>query len=176
MVKVGDLMCLGNKRQEFINQYFICRFNATEAARQAGYKNPNKYGPKLLHEPEVEAEIKRRMKERTLEADQVLFLLTGQATANAADFIDEHGIVDFEYIKESGVQVEEINHYKGRSGFKLPSTQQALNLLGKYHKLFTEKSEVEVSGAIEQTHKIELGDLTDDQLAKLEQLVASITS
>lgn len=139
-------MALSNKRQKFVNEYFNCSFNATEAARRVGYKHPNKYGPHLIQLAEIREEIEKRLKELTLSANEVLYLLTKQATASASDYIDEHGIIDWEKIKKDGVQVKGIKHQKGHSGFDLYDAQGALTLIGKNLGLFTSRHDITTKG------------------------------
>lgn len=139
-------MALSAKRKQFINEYFECGFNATEAARRVGYKHPNKYGPILTSEPEIKEEIKARLEEFTLSANEVLYLLTKQAKTNAADYVDRFGIIDWEKLKRDGIQVKGIKHQRGQSSFDLYDAQSALTLIGKHLGIFTERHDITTKG------------------------------
>lgn len=79
------------KHQQFINEYFRCKFNGTKAYRRVypdvSYDAASVNASKLLRNAKVSAEIKRRMKLRTLSADEVLVRLTEHANGDIADFI-----------------------------------------------------------------------------------------
>jgi len=136
------------KRQALIDHYFECGFNATEAARRAGYKHPNVQGPTLVNLSIVKEEIQRRLAERTLSADQVLSLLAEHATANIGDFVNDTGGINWDVIRsERGRLVKKVIHEKGRqSQIELHDSQSALALLAKQLDL-TNKERHEHSGS-----------------------------
>ena len=61
------------KQRAFVTAY-LASFNASEAARQAGYsqKNANVSGPRLLSHVGIQAAIKAALAERSMTADEVL--------------------------------------------------------------------------------------------------------
>jgi len=61
---------LTNKRIAFVEHYLAC-WNASEAARRAGYKQRNE-GHRLLTNADIQAHIKERLAEVTMSADEVL--------------------------------------------------------------------------------------------------------
>lgn len=67
---------LTNKQRVFIDEYLRC-FNASEAARRAGYSEKTAYsiGSALLKNIEVSAAIQERMSEVHMSADEALKLL-----------------------------------------------------------------------------------------------------
>jgi len=69
---------LTDQRRVFVEEYLEC-WNATEAARRAEYKHPNKYGPFLVKLGIVSDLIQRRLAEKAMTADEVLFRLTMMA-------------------------------------------------------------------------------------------------
>ena len=101
-------MPLTTKRIAFVEHYLAC-WNASEAARRAGYKQAHSQGPRLLENVDVQAYVKARLTESAMCADEVLSRLT------------------------------EIGRSETRDALK------ALELMGKHHKLFTERHEVEAS-------------------------------
>lgn len=144
-------MRLTNKRRVFIEEYLTC-WNATEAARRAGYKYPNKQGPRLLVNVGIQAEIQERLEEKKMSADEVLTRLKAQAVTDPTEFIDENGIIDWKALKEAvkergGPLVKKITHYKGkRSSIELYDAQAALALLGRHHQLFADRQIIERKG------------------------------
>lgn len=78
---------LTRKQRLFVEHYLKC-WNATEAARVAGYKWPNKIGPRLLNKnPQIQAAITERLEEAAMSANEVLARLTQQASASMGDFL-----------------------------------------------------------------------------------------
>jgi hypothetical protein len=78
---------LSNKRQAFINEY-LCTWNATEAARRAGYAHPNKQGPRLLVNVGIAKDIRQRINEKAMAADEVLQGLADIARGDMADLME----------------------------------------------------------------------------------------
>ena len=56
-------MTLTAKQQRFVANY-LSTLNATEGAREAGYRHPNQQGPRLLVNVGIQEAIKKAMKER----------------------------------------------------------------------------------------------------------------
>jgi phage terminase small subunit len=97
-----------NKQQEFINAYLgVANFNATEAARIAGYKgNGNTLaavGSENLRKPNIAAEIKVRLQASAMQADELLMLLGRQARSKniVAKYLTPEG-VDVEAMIKDG--------------------------------------------------------------------------
>lgn len=82
---------LTTKQQAFIDQYFLCNFNGTEAAARAGYKGNRQtlsvVASENLRKPKIRSAIRERLKEQTIAADEVLWRLSQQATASYEDFL-----------------------------------------------------------------------------------------
>lgn len=133
-----------NKQQAFIDHYFACGFNATEAARRAGYAEPNKQGPRLLVNVGIKAEIARRMNEHAMPANEVLSRVADIARGDMLDFLDEGGDIDLGQAREAG----KLHLVKARSITKegerieLYSKLDALALLAKHHGLLIDKQEI----------------------------------
>jgi len=77
------------KQKAFIAHYLEC-WNATEAARRAGYaeRSIRSIASENLTKPNIRAEIDRRMKLLVMSADEAMLRLTQEATATLEDFID----------------------------------------------------------------------------------------
>ncbi len=102
------------KERAWLEDY-LTRFNATESARQVGYKWPNKLGPRLKQK--FAKEIEQRIDERTLSADEALSMLSDIATGDMGDVIKlDHGLilVDWEGLEEKGLThlVKKYKHTK----------------------------------------------------------------
>lgn len=87
---------LTDKQRAFIDHYFACGFNATEAAKRAGYSKDTAYsqGQRLLKNVEVKAEISRRFTEQAMAPDETIARIGEVARADMADFlrVDEEDI------------------------------------------------------------------------------------
>ncbi len=84
------------KQQAFVDAYLIT-LCATEAAREARYKHPDRQGPRLLRNVVVKSEIDFRMAQRAEEAeltqDMVLAELMKIGFSNIHDFVTPGGSV-----------------------------------------------------------------------------------
>jgi hypothetical protein len=141
---------LTDKQQLFALEY-AASLNGTEAAARAGYSGDrNTLGVvafENLRKPKVRAEIDRLLKERTLQANEVLSRLADQARGIPADCFNVHGKligVDFEKLKEYGLLhlVKKVSYDRdGRPVVEFYDAQAALVHLGKHHGLFAERLE-----------------------------------
>jgi phage terminase small subunit len=119
------------KRQVWLEEYFQC-WNATEAARRAGYKWPNKVGPALKQK--LRAQIQERLAQKAMAADEVLARLSEMARADLSEFITDTGAIDWEKVKTKGYLVKRIAHHKGqRSQIELHDALAALMHLDRQH-------------------------------------------
>jgi hypothetical protein len=157
---------LTNLQKEFINQYFICGRNATEAIMRAGYKAKDRataaaMGYENLRKPHISEAIEERLKESAMGANEVLFLLSDHARANVDDFVDMFGIPSIEKARATGkthlikkikTKTTYIKRYNPatqdfdedtvvETEMELHDAQSALVQLGRFHKLFTDKVE-----------------------------------
>lgn len=131
---------LTEKQKRFVAEYLV-DLNATDAARRAGYKDPN-IGRQLITKNNVSAEIaKRREKlQSKLEITQetVLQELAAIAFANGTDFaaIDKNGCVTLtptsELSEEKKKAVASIKEGQYGTEVKLHDKVRALELLGKH--------------------------------------------
>lgn len=106
---MGDLT---GKQQAFINAYLgEARFNATEAARLAGYDGGTdaslaQIGYENLRKLEIATEINARIHESAMSANEVLDRLSQIARGEVTDFLDEDGEWDLKTarkLKKSGL-------------------------------------------------------------------------
>ncbi len=150
------------KQRVFVEEYLQC-WNAAEAARRAGYSERTAYsiGPRLLKKAEVSEAIQKRIEEKAMSADEVLLRLGDMARGDIGKFMDISSMsfnVSLEKAKELGLTHlikkvkqrttitqkkdgdEEENHW---IELELHDAQMALVHLGRVHKLFTDKIDIQ---------------------------------
>ena len=157
----GTVNNLTRKQSLFVD-FYIQTLNATESARLAQYANPNKSGPRLLQTPSVEAEIESRLAKHHASAEEVLAVLSNHMRGSLGDFISVNEYTGEVELDLTRAQAEgKLGLLKRISGQKktgitknggewesftfnveLYDAQQAAVHLGKYHKLFTDKTEL----------------------------------
>lgn len=141
-------------QSKFIDYYLANGGNGTQAARAAGYKGNDNVLAVTAHNnlrnPKIRAALDARMKDLTMSANEVLYQLTQQARSDARQLAG----LNVEQIKvhPMGVNIKEFEHTVNRIGeliiqetikVKLYDKQAAVVHLGKYHRLFTERVEVD---------------------------------
>lgn len=133
------------KRKAWLEYYLLC-WNATEAARRAGYKHPNKQGPAL--KKKLKAEIDARLDELAMPANEVLARLAEQGRGDLLEFVNDAGLLDLEKLRASGkshlikkFKVTQDALGRLRTEIELYDGQHALELIGKKHGLFRERHE-----------------------------------
>ncbi len=165
-------MALSRKHQAFINWY-LQLWNATEAYRRVYPKSSDESaranGARLIANDSIADEISRRVAERSMSADEALILLADQARADLGDYLSDYGEIDIAAMKAAGATklLRKVKRTVRRGTNKdggewehetleveLLDPQKALELIGKHHKLFTDK--VEHEGEI--LLKVEYGD------------------
>lgn len=172
-------MALNSKQQLFVETY-LTTFNATQSALMAGYAEKSAYsqGARLLKNDEIKTAISERLGESAMTADEVLMRLAKQARGDIRDYlaVGEYGVdVDLSAAIEAKKTdlIKKLTHKKTVRTDKDDATteetyiqiemydaQAALQLIGKHHALFVDKSEV-------RNYDIDLSKLTDEQLARV---------
>jgi hypothetical protein len=142
-------VALRKKQRAFIEHYLQC-WNASEAARRAGYseRTAASIGHENLTKPEIAAAIQARLDELKMSADEVLLRLSEHARASIEDFvtIDEQSgeaCLDLARAEAAGTLhlIKKLWQDKdGRWRVELVDSQAALALLGKHHLLFIERT------------------------------------
>lgn len=141
-------MALSDKQQVFVEEY-LATWNATEAARRAGYAHPNQQGPRLLVNVGIEEEIKQRIADKVMTADEVLVRLAEQARNEHGNYITETGLVDLPKLIQDGKGhlIKGVKETQYGKNIEFYDAQAALVHIGKHHKLFTDS--VEHSGSVD---------------------------
>jgi phage terminase small subunit len=162
-------MALSKKQQVFIDEYLQC-WNATEAARRAGYseRSARSIGAENLTKPDIAEAISQRLRESAMSADEVLMRLAAQARGDIANFITmtpEGFKIDLKKAVDDGLShlVKRVGYNKhGKPEIELYDAQAALVHLGRHHKLFTDRVEAEV--------EVEVDDPRDELLSRITRL------
>lgn len=165
---------LTDKQRLFVEFYLSNGLNATDAARRAGYrvKNAATYrtiGAENLAKPYLRALIDERLRQATMDADEVMFRLTEHARPpDITEFIKLEWLyapdltgklvptsqalnVDLDKIREMGIGhlIKSIKQTRSGISIEWHDPQRALELIGKAHGKF--RDQVEHSGSIAQT-------------------------
>jgi phage terminase small subunit len=136
------------KQRVFVEEYLQC-WNASEAARRAGY-NP-KAAPftshRMLKNVNVAAAIRERLEEKRINADEVLVRLTEQARSEQTKYMLPDGSIDLARLlaEGKGHLIKSIKENKYGKQIEFHDAQAALALLGKFHSLFTDRIISQVS-------------------------------
>lgn len=148
------------KKQKCFCKEYIIDFNGTRSAIRSGYssKTAMEQASRLLRNVKVQQEIKRLSSEvgerNDIEIDEIVKGLKAIAFSDITDYIiiekDKIELKDLTKLsKEKLWAVDYIHQTKG-GGFKIKMCNKitALELLAKYKGMFTEKYQVQNSGAI----------------------------
>jgi len=138
-------------RQKRFVEAYLQTWNASEAARQAGYKgDANTIGPRLLADVGVKNQVTARMVELSMQSEEVLRRLTEQATLNPSEFfkftLDADGkpvsvtSINWEVFQSKGYLVKKLSYNRqGNPVLEFHDSQAALALIGKAHGMFVEQ-------------------------------------
>jgi len=138
------------KQSAFIEQYLQNGFNATEAARNAGYKGNDAtlavVGYENLRKPKIRAVIDARLAEMRMTADEVIKQISDQAFADISDFIEINGgsyRLDLEKAQGLGKLHLVKSLVPTKEGIKLElyDKQKALDMLMRYYGKYNDKTE-----------------------------------
>lgn len=147
------------KQALFIEHYLQC-WNATEAARRAGYSEDSvrQIGAENLTKPYIAEEVKRRIDELTMKTDEALLRLTKQARSTMADFVKlfpgvNMPMIDWHAAAANGALdvVKEITIKDGEISFKLYDAQSALVHIIKQRQLLEGKPTERTAFMTEET-------------------------
>jgi phage terminase small subunit len=141
---------LTNKQMVFVEEYLRC-FNAAEAARRAGYSenSARSIGSENLTKPDIQVEVKARLDELKMSADEVLMRLSEQARATPEIFLtldkqSKTWKMDLNKTYREGNLhlIKSITFTPTGLKVELYDAQVALVQLAKYHRLFEDRLEL----------------------------------
>lgn len=142
-----------NERQlKFVDQYLLTG-HGTKSVLAAGYNMSEPaaaiHASRLLRQPKIVRAIKRRLGTSIASPSEVLETLTKQARADLTDVLNASGEFDFKRAKAKRLLKKlKIRERTDKDGcitvereFEIHDPQTALDKLGRFHKLFTDKME-----------------------------------
>lgn len=137
-----------HKESIWLNEYLRC-WNATEAARRADYKWPNKVGPKKIEK--FRDKIQQRLSEAAMGADEVLARLAEIARGEHGQYITETGSVNFVQLVEDGKAylIKSIRDTAQGKSIEFYDGQKALVDIGRHHQLFTDRLEHDIGPSLQ---------------------------
>jgi phage terminase small subunit len=139
---------LTDKQRLFVEHYLAC-WNATEAARRAGYDGTEgslrSIGSENLTKPNIEKEIAVRIAEKAMTANEVLVSVGGLARFDVSPFIRFNGRSKTPYVDVKaliaagyGYAIKSVVKTKFGTNIEFYDRFAALQLIGKHFKLFAE--------------------------------------
>ena len=136
-------MALSAKRRVFVETYLQC-WNGTEAARAAGYAHPGSQAHRLLKNVEIQSEIRARINEKAMSADEVLVRLSEIARGEWRNYLTENGGTEFAKLIADGKAhlVKAVRETAAGKSVEFCDMQAALVQLGKAHGLFRDVQEL----------------------------------
>jgi hypothetical protein len=157
-------MALTNKQRSFVEYYFACNYNATEAAKRAGYSENRARveGSELLRHPEIEPLIRQRLDEIAMSAEEAIAHESEIARGAYADYftLDKSGHIvkfDYERMKADGKfnLVKKIKPTQGGYELEFHDRQPALQAILKVREKIKDGSDLninlgDIDGAIER--------------------------
>ena len=152
---------LTNKQRAFVEHY-LTSWNATEAARLAGYgrkktrENLSAIASETLANPKVKSHIERRLSEKVMAADEVLarlsFMATGFDPADYMEMVEVEAVDDEGDRYITGLQVKldllklqrdgfsrlikSVKNTRAGPVFEFYDQQSSLKLVGEGHGIF----------------------------------------
>lgn len=155
--------------QTLFCEHWIQTGNGTLSSRLAGYKGESDNvhavnASRLLRNPKIRAYISKRYAEVAMDSNEVLGRLAKLARSSASNYVDKHGVVDWDKVKKDGYAIKSITHTKGKnSKVETEGRLKALELIGRVHGMYITKI-----APTDPTGKKEYGaDARSDLISKL---------
>lgn len=174
---------LRDRQRAFVDYYLEC-WNATEAARRAGYseKTARQIAANLLSKVYIRDLIEQRLAELTMSANEVLYRLTEHARGDLAEFagltVEELKAHPKSWLLKE-VEVTSVKIGEGteerRVKLKIHDPQAALNLLGKHHMLFADRLQID-DWHSQAVADIKAGRITPDMAPEVERAFGRATA
>jgi phage terminase small subunit len=132
---------LTRRQKVFLAEYLRC-WNATAAAREAGYAYPNSQAWAILLNLVASGYLREAMKKLDMTQDEVLARLAAIARGNVCDFTDGRGVVVLKAMKAHSYAVKKVSWNKdGSCSVELHDGLRALEIIGKALGMFSERNE-----------------------------------
>ena len=156
------------RRQKVFIEHYLQTWNASEAARRAGYTGDAKViGSRLLTYVHVKDAITQRMKETAMKTDEVLSRLADVARVNMGDFVEVHDKVEelpvnpvdpsagtmmvhfqefeinWDAVKNRGHMIKKLTMTRAGPVIELHDGLAALVKIGEAERLFVQRTSLE---------------------------------
>lgn len=138
------------QHQLFVDELFNLNMNGAKAAIAAGYseKGARQQAHRLLTNVDIQGEIQVRLAEKHMGADEVLARLADHARMQIDDYIrvvKGQVTVNVQAMKRDGKShlIKSIKPGKYGTIIEFHDVQRALELIGKYHALFTDRIKID---------------------------------
>ena len=142
-------------KRERINKFvevYLSTFNASEAARQSGYtgKRANIAGTYWMRNPKVKERIQEAMKTLEMGPEEAVARLSRIARFNLGMYLLPDGTVDIPKLlaSEDACLVKKVTPRRIGLEVEFHDPLVALDKIGRYHKLFTDRVEVDSESAL----------------------------
>lgn len=136
-------MALTNKQQAFVEYYLgYAQWNATEAARRAGYRHPGQQGHRLLKNVEIKQHIRDRLHTMGATTDALMGRWLTRIEADISPFVTSGGL-DVEGLKEAGLGhlIKGVRETKDATTILLRDPDVAEDRLARHLQMFVHKHE-----------------------------------
>jgi phage terminase small subunit len=135
-------MALNARQRIFVAQYLKHK-NATKAAKEAGYSEDSAHviGPRLLENVSVKEELAKGVQSITESLGIGPEYILGSLRQVADRCMQGEKVMEFDPVSKEMVET-------GEWKFEHNGANKALELLGKYQKLFTDKLEIDDKSGI----------------------------
>jgi len=172
---------LTGKQKKFIDAYLgKANFNATRAARLAGYRgNGNTLSQvsfRLLRKDKIAEEVKLRLDESAMTSNEVIARLGEQAKADYHQYLNSDGTVNLKQLLDDGKGhlVKGYTPLKNGTRVDFYDGQSALNILAKHHGLLTDKIDVKIENELENLLELLESNLDTDTYERVIKVLAKI--
>lgn len=147
------------KHQLFVDKYFELNLKQTKAAIAAGYskKSARNQAYRLMKNDDIRKAIEQRLAQMAMGKNEVLARLADQARGDMGEFANIHSARTLANHPSSNLikkfkrtittsTVNEIVTVEEKIELELYDAQDALVQIGRYHKLFTDKTDLTTGG------------------------------
>lgn len=150
----NNLPDLTPKQSLFVSCYFANGMKGREAAIESGYsaRSAHVRSTELLNNPKVKAHIdyrcKRQQTDNILTVDKIIQQLSDMAQVDPLELYNEDGSLKplSQMPKSARLCISEITPTQNGMKIKLEGRQKAVELMGRYMKMFTDRVDVTTGG------------------------------
>lgn len=144
-------------QRTFVIEYLV-HGNATRAAEAAGYKYPDKQGPRLRHNSKIQAAIDEYFYQQEMSAGEVVARLSQQAKAQYGEYLRYDHIRAEVYCDLEQLLADGLGHLIKKVGYERTGSDSAVQVvefydahtalvdIGRYHGLFKDKTDITSDG------------------------------